>query len=531
MRLMEGPNDMGSQRAGRALGYVSTVRAAVLRGDATAAVFQGRSTTWDTVLESASRVAGALQGMGVAPGDRVAVLSANSDQYMALYLAIPWSGGVIVPLNARWSAPEIAFALDDCSPKVAFLGGETSDAIAVLFEQRGIAVVWLNDSKTRGGTSWSEVTAHGPVEGSGRSALDLFGIFYTGGTTGRSKGVMLSHTGIIENCMAMRDRGVAPDGCRMLIVAPLFHLAAIAALTMTMMANGAAVILPAFDPNSVLDVIADEGVSDALLVPTMVQMMLNAPAFDAAKLARVQRLIYGASPMQEAVLDRVMTLAPHVSFFQAYGMTELSCTATLLEPEFHTGAHRAQGRHRGAGRSIANTEVRIADDQGNALPQGEVGEIIVRGPGVMLGYWNQPELTAATVRDGWMHTGDAGRLDELGVLYVLDRIKDMIVSGGENVYSAEVESAIALHAGVAQCAVIGVPDEKLGERVHAVVVARPGHHVAAAEIVEHCRALIAGYKCPRSIELRDTLPLSPAGKVLKIELRAPYWAGQNRNVS
>jgi long-chain acyl-CoA synthetase len=302
-------------------------------------------------------------------------------------------------------------------------------------------------------------------------------------------------------------------------------------LTMTMVAGGAAVILPAFDPAGALDAIANERVTDAVLVPTMIQMLLDAPGFDPAKLSALESLLYAASPMPEATLDRIMAAAPHVDFFQAYGMTELSAAATISTPDLFRGPHREAGRHRGAGRAIVNTDVMIADENGQPRPRGEVGEILVRGPGVMLGYWRQPELTAAAVRDGWMHTGDVGRLDDHDVLYIVDRLKDMIVSGGENIYSAEVENAIASHPDVAQCAVIGVPDPRWVERVHAVVVPHAGASPTAVSIIEHCRALIADYKCPRSVEFRrEPLPMSAAGKILKAELRKPYWEGQGRNI-
>jgi long-chain acyl-CoA synthetase len=241
--------------------------------------------------------------------------------------------------------------------------------------------------------------------------------------------------------------------------------------------------------------------------------------------------MYGASPMPEATLDRIMAAAPHLDYYQAYGMTEVSCTATLLPPAYHKGEHRAAGRHRGAGLPIATTEMMIANDDGQPVTAGEIGEILVRGPCVMLGYWNQPDLTAETLRGGWMHTGDGGRIDEHGLLYVADRLKDMIVSGGENIYSAEVEGALSLHPDVAQVAVIAVPDERWGERVHAVIVARPGAAVSEEALVAHCRERIAGYKCPRSIEFRPALPLSAAGKIVKAELRAKYWEGRSRNVA
>lgn len=516
----------------KALGYVSAIHAGARNcsGDAPAVIFGGQSMAWDAALDVAARVAGAMRKLGVEAGDRVAVLSANSDKYVLLYLAIPWAGGVIVPMNTRWSAAEHGAALDDCTPKVAFLSPDVGADVADLFKAREIPVVWLSD-ESQDALSWSLFVGSDPIADAERCGDDLFGIFYTGGTTGRSKGVMLSHASIIGNARTMRGLGLSPDGVRQLIVAPMFHMAAVAAMTMTLLANGAAVVMRAFDPAGVLDTIQDDNVSDALLVPTMIQMLLAAPEFDAAKLLSLQRIMYGASPMPEGTLDRIMTAAPHIEFFQCYGMTELSPTAAMLTPDYHKGVHRELGQHRGAGLAIPGTEIRIVDDSGQAKLTGEVGEIVARGSGVMLGYWNQPELTAEVLRDGWMHTGDGGRFDEHGVLYVVDRIKDMIVSGGENVYSAEVESAIALHPGVAQSAVIGVPDERWGERVHAVVVTRPGHELRAADIVEHCRALIAGYKCPRSVEFKPALPLSPAGKVLKTELRAPYWAGQSRNVS
>ncbi len=514
------------------IGYVRAVCAAAQgrRGDSEASIYAGRSSTWSEVFDRAGRIAGALRGMGVSDGDRVAVLSANSDIYMQLYLAIPWAGAVIVPMNVRWSLNEIGFALDDCVPSAAFVGAEADAATLRLFEQRGIKLVRLL-ADAEGRHSIGEGLAHEAVEDANRSGDDLLGIFYTGGTTGRSKGVMLSHAGLVGNCLTMRALGICPDGARMLIVAPLFHLAGAAALTMTMLASGTAVIMPAFDPTGVLETLERHQVSDALLVPTMIQMMLNTPSFDGARLLGVKRILYGASPMQEATLDRIMAAAPHIDFFQCYGMTEASCTLTMLGPDYHRGEHRAEGRHRGAGHVIPGTEIAIVDEHGAPKAMGEVGEIVARGPGVMLGYWKQPEATAAAVRAGWLHTGDGGRLDKQGVLYLVDRLKDMIVSGGSNVYSAEVESAIAQHPGVAQCAVIAAPDERWGERVHAVVVLRPGHILDSQDIIKHCRALIADYKCPRSVEFLDALPLSAAGKVLKADLRAPHWAGQSRNIS
>lgn len=513
--------------------YVSAIRAAAAaRLDECAASFDGQDLSWREMFDRAAKIAGGLIALGLDPGDRVAILSANSADYMALYLAVPWAGGVLAPLNYRWSVAENAFALDDCTPRVVFVSDEFADANRAMLAARAdrLTIVALGEGRP-GWTALAVLLASEPAEPVPRDGGDVLTIYYTGGTTGRSKGVMISHAGLLWNCGAMRALGLCPDGARMLIVAPLFHLAAGAALSMAMLAGGTAVIGAAFDPAGTLDLIVAGRVSDALLVPTMIQLLIDAPGFDAAKLSGLDRIMYGASPMPEATMDRTIAAAPHVDFYQAYGMTETSCTATILPPAYHLGVHREAGRHRGAGLALTNAEVAIVGPSGERLPTGEVGEIAVRGPGVMLGYWNQPELTAATVRGGWMYTGDGGRLDETGVLYVVDRIKDMIVSGGENVYSAEVESAISLHPAVAQVAVIGVPDQRWGERVHAVIVRRPGDQAGPDDIVAHCRPLIAGYKIPRSVEFRDVLPLSAAGKVLKADLRAPFWAGHARNVA
>jgi len=517
------------------LSYVDAILAAATDAHAPASMFEGATRSWGDLLDRAARLAGGLRRLGVETGDRVAVLGANSDRYMELYLAIPWAGAVIAPLNPRWSAEENRYAIGDCTPKLIFIAdGVGAPALDLLADPAlALTPIWAASSAApEGWTDYEALLDIAPIEPARRQGEDLFGIFYTGGTTGRSKGVMLSHAGLVSNCRAIREAGVFPQGCRGLVVAPLFHLAAAAVLAAIMQAGGTAVIVGAFTPAATLGAIDDGAVSDALLVPTMIQMVLDDPAFDPARLGGLQRIIYGASPIAEATLDRMMASAPHVDFYQAYGMTEVSCAATILRPDFHLGEHRKAGRHRAAGHAIANTEVMIADDEDRPRPVGEVGEILIRGDGLMLGYWNQPELTAEALRGGWMHTGDGGRMDELGLVYVVDRLKDMIVTGGENVYSGEVESALAKHPAVAQCAVIGVPDPRWGERVHAVIVPRPGALIAADEVLTHCRGLIAGYKCPKTVELRtEPLPLSAAGKVLKHVLRAPYWQGRDRNVA
>jgi long-chain acyl-CoA synthetase len=264
----------------------------------------------------------------------------------------------------------------------------------------------------------------------------------------------------------------------------------------------------------------------------MIQMLVDHPALGSYDLSPLKNVLYGASPISEALLDRAIAALPGVRFIQAYGMTELSPLATVLHWNEHIGEGRAKGRHRSAGRALLGCEVRIVDADHNLLPFGEIGEIIVRGDNVMMGYWERPEETARAIIDGWMHSGDGGWMDEDGFVYVVDRLKDMIITGGENVYSIEVENAVARHPAVAQCAVIGIPSKRWGEQVHAVVVKKSGAKVSADELIAFCKTLIAGYKCPRSVDISETpLPLSGAGKILKRELRKSFWEGRERRVS
>jgi acyl-CoA synthetase (AMP-forming)/AMP-acid ligase II len=303
-------------------------------------------------------------------------------------------------------------------------------------------------------------------------------------------------------------------------------------MTGLLMRGSTHVIVPTFDPINVLKTMAAERITDCVLVPTMIQMLVDHPSRSAHDISSVRRMIYGASPIDESLLDRALEAFPQAAFFQGYGMTELSPLAAVLAPEFHSREHRASGKLRSAGRATLCAELRVLDEADQSVPAGTVGEIAVRSPCAMQGYLNKPEETAAALKNGWMHTGDGGYLDADGFLYVVDRLKDMIVTGGENVFSIEVENALLKHPSIAACAVIGVPDADWGERVHAVIVLRTGTETIELNVIrEHARQYIASYKCPRSIEVRSTLPLSAAGKVLKKTLREPYWQGRTRRVS
>jgi acyl-CoA synthetase (AMP-forming)/AMP-acid ligase II len=290
------------------------------------------------------------------------------------------------------------------------------------------------------------------------------------------------------------------------------------------------VMLPSFQPKPVAEIIERERITGTLLVPTMIQMLIDDPDARQHDLTSLAFLLYGGSPIAEAVVDRALAVMPEVQMMQAYGMTELGPIATLLPAALHAGSGRARGKIRSAGLPCTICDVRIVDFQGDEVPRGIVGEVVVRGPGMMLGYWNKPEESARATRGGWMHTGDGGYMDNDGFIFIADRLKDMIVTGGENVYSVEVENAVARHPAVLQCAVIAIPDDTWGETVHACIVCRPGMALTLDDLQTHCRESIANYKIPRSLEVIAEMPLSGAGKVLKTRLRERFWAGRARRI-
>jgi long-chain acyl-CoA synthetase len=500
-----------------------------------AMVCGNRRRTWREVGERVSRLAAGLCASGVKPDDRVAILSLNSDRYLELYLATAWAGAVIVPLNIRWSPLENEDALRDCRAGVLVVDKTFSSTGATLAGViPGLALIYADDGEIPPGMESFEaiIERSQPVPDAMRAGKDLAGIFYTGGTTGRSKGVMLSHDNLMLNAMNALGEGLFPASSVYLHAAPMFHLANGAAMYSLLLSGGSNVIVQGFTPEGVMAAVQSERVTDVLLVPTMIQMLVDHPELKSFDMSSLMNIVYGASPISEAVLGRAIAALPKVQFTQAYGMTELSPIATVLHWKEHIGDGRAKGRHRAAGRATLGCEVRVVDVNDQPVPAGTVGEIVVRGGNVMLGYWERTEETARAIIDGWMHTGDGGYMDDDGFVYIVDRVKDMIISGGENIYSVEVENALAQHPAVAQCAVIGIPNERWGEQVHAVVVTRAGMQASPQELIEFCKSLIAGYKCPRSVEISDKpLPLSGAGKILKRELRKPFWENRERSVS
>lgn len=510
-------------------------RAAWLTPDVTATIFGDRRRTWAEVHDRVRRLAGALVAHGMQPGDRAYALAVNSDYYVEYYYAVLWAGGVVVPGNTRWASPEHDYAIADSASSFLFIDGHHIGILDELPAARGLKIICMGEAGTSAGQLAMEtlIGDHEPIDDRSGHDHALVGIFYTGGTTGRSKGVMLSHYSLAASFMSgALVRPMRLDAI-FLHSAPMFHLADAAMLFGITNIGGTHAIIPQFTPKGFVEAIERERVTLITVVPTMLAMLGEYLGRVPADLSSVQRVSYGAAPITVPLLRQAMQLFSNAEFAQAYGQTELSPSATILEGRFHDrDGPFGETKLRSAGRPLPFVEIQIRDENGHELPTGEVGEIVVHSPGCMLGYWNQPELTAETIVDGWLRTGDAGYFDADGFLYVVDRVKDMVISGGENVYCAEVENALASHPAIQECAVIGVPDDHWGERVHAVVRLKDGTSADEAEIIGHCRNLIAAYKSPRSIDFTcQPLPLSGAGKILKTELRKPYWNDKQRRVN
>ena len=501
------------------------------------AVRWGEQTrTFGEFADRVARFAGALQKLGVQSGDRVAMLSLNSERYLEYQMAVPWAGAVLNPCNIRWSPAEILYSLED-SGSTVLLVDETFKGMVAQFRRESTTLrefIYCGDGETPEGMHGYEalVAQTAPVADALRRGNDLAGIFYTGGTTGFPKGVMLSHNNLCSSGLAVRAEGLARPGGTYLHAAPMFHLADMGLAFPHWVEGNTHSIIPAFDPSKVLDTIEQHRVTNLCLVPTMIQMMLDHPSMGPQRdLSSLRTVFYGASAVPDALLLRAQKAIPQAEVFQGFGMTELSPVGTILPSSYLSEENRHLGKLGCSGLATFCTEAKIVDGEGNEVPRGTVGEIIVRGPNVMMGYWNKPELTAAALRNGWMHTGDGGRMDQEGFVTVVDRLKDMIKTGGENVFSAEVENALAKHPAVVMSAVIAIPDPQWGEAVHAVVVLAPGQQVTAEEIIAHCKTLIAGYKSPRSVAFVDALPMTGAGKILKTRLREPFWQGRERGIA
>ena len=466
-----------------------------------------------------ARLVAAVSAAGLRRGDRIALLMANGHRYIETYLALPAAGFVIVPLNARLADAELEYICSDAGVRMLITDRPTG-SLDGLAEH----IVRVPDAYEQfiGAIAGDELFVGDPATAPG----DIAGLFYTGGTTGPAKGVMLTHQNLLANMWnTLTSCGLTPED-RYLVMAPMFHAAGTIAVLGCVALGATQVTVPAFDAALVLDTIEHERITTTLAVPTMLVAICEEQAQRPRDTSSLRLMTHGASPVAVETLKRTRALFATTDLTHLYGATELAPLATAFIGEQH---HLDGPRARSCGQPVVGCRVEVVDEQGRILPHGEVGEVVVQGDNVMLGYWNKPDETARALRDGWYHSGDLGSFDANGFLYLVDRAKDMIVSGGENVYSSEVEQALMTHPGVLECAVYAIPDDVWGEAVAASVVLRSP--VEVEELQQHCRTLIAGFKVPKRIDVVDgALPKSAAGKILKRELREPFWEGREERV-
>jgi len=505
------------------------------RPDAVFAEFEDQTTSYAEAAARTRRIGNGLCELGLAIGDRVGLLAKNRLDYALFYYAAARAGVVPVPLNYRLAPPELAYILDDARTRALFATPDLAANIAPVRGELSRVEHWFAMGGEADGwesyEDWAGAQSDGPVDREIDDEFDLYQM-YTSGTTGRPKGAVIQHRAVSANIQQIQLGMNLRAGDTTLIVAPLYHAAAGIVTFASTAAGGSLLIHEDFAPHAAVDAMSQQAVTHALLVPAMLQACLvGVPDVAERSYDALRSIVYGASPIAAETLRQGLEVFG-CEFMQGYGMTETTAVLTNLLAADHVRALRDRpDLLLSAGRAVLGTEVRIVDESDQPLPNGEVGEIVARGPQLMRCYWNRAEASKEALRGGWMHTGDAGVLDDDGYLFIQDRVKDMIVSGGENIYPREVEDALYAHPAVAEAAVIGIPDEQWGEAVKAVVVLKAGATATADELIDFCRGRLAGYKRPRSVDWSDELPRNPSGKVLKRELRDPYWAGHDRRVS
>jgi len=471
------------------------------------------------------------RGLGLGPGDRFAVVAMNGHEFIELYHAALFGAGVINPVNIRFSPAELAYVLQDSGTTVVFSDPVFSSLVDRACEEHGAEVRTL---VVIGGTAGVDDTGHAteavlyedllaaaeptlPEEPEEDQPAVLM---YTGGTTGLPKGALLDQRAEMLNLYHVGLQIGLTPARRFLFQSPMFHAAVVAGVVGIPASGATSVTVPLFDPELVLATMESQEIDTTMVVPVMLSMLERHEGFAPQRLRSLRQLVYGASPISTSLLQRWLAMLPDTEFHQGYGMTEAASVLTFLGPEEH---RRGGAVLDAAGKPVFGVTLRITDSLGNEVPRGQAGEVCARGGNLMTAYWNKPEETDQAFRDGWYRTGDVGYLDQEGILHLTDRIQDMIVSGGENVYSTEVENALATHPAVQDVAVIGVPSDAWGEAVHAIVVLKQDMAATGEELFDHARKFLSGFKVPKTVEVRvEPLPLSGALKPLKRELRRHY---------
>ena len=483
--------------------------------------------TFAGLEERTRRIVAMLAARGVSRGDRIAWLGKNARHYFELFYAAARAGVVMVPIGWRLAPPEIAYILEDTGAKLLFLGegfeelaGKACAALetppAILTTAEAMAEI----EAARSG----DFAAAGPDD----AVLQL----YTSGTTGNPKGAVLTNRNLFSLRVPAEEASLPwsswDDDEAILVCMPCAHIGGTGLGIMSMAAGIRAIVQAEFTPEGVLEAF-EQGITRLFIVPAALQMVIHHPRAATTDFSGVRYVLYGAAPIPLDLLREAVQTMPTAGFLQCYGMTETTGTISILPPDDHS--LDGNQRMRSAGKAVPGVDLKVIGEDGEELPRGEVGELICRSPSNMIGYWNLPDATAGSLKDGWMHTGDAATMDEDGYVYIQDRIKDMIITGGENVYPAQVESAIYGHPAVAEVAVIGVPDATWGEAVKACVVPKAGAEVDADDVIAWTRERLAGFKVPKSVDVIPLMPRNASGKILRRELRAPYWEGRERQVN
>ena len=473
----------------------------------------GRKFTYAELDRRIARLAGVLAGRGIGRGDRVALLAPNCAEYFELQFACGRLGAIMLPLNWRLAVPELRYILGDSTPSLLIHDSSFAKAAGQLADRR----LEIDHERPDGDYELALRDAPAPPPPAALTHDDIAMVMYTSGTTGHPKGAIITHGMTFWNCVNLGIPALITPETVQLVVLPLFHTGGLNCYANPVLhAGGTLLIMRTFDPGAALDCISDPalGITHFFAVPAPYQFMMQHPKFQGADLSRLRVAGVGGAPCALAILETWQ--ARGVPLVQGWGMTETSPAGTMLDA---ADATRKVGS---AGKALMHTAIRIVDDQGNDVPPGGIGELLIKGPNITPGYWNNPEATARSFTDGWLHTGDAARQDPEGFVYIVDRWKDMYISGGENVYPAEVENVLFEVPGVADAAIIGVPNERWGEVGLAVVVRKPGAPLEEAEIIRHCLAKLAKFKVPQSVAFVDALPRNATGKVLKRDLRLQF---------
>ncbi len=522
--------------------------------DLEAIVFRDKHTTWKEFDDRANSIANGILELGLGKGDRVALLMANSDAICNCYFGIGKTGVISIPLNTMLSKRELAYIINDSKPKILIYSSIFEPIVKVLKEMdecKSLKDFYCFDQEQN--NFKSEFAKDFEDLATGYSNLppqvdindrDCCFLSYTGGTTGNPKGVMLSHFGVIQSALLTIATGIGENtttdkGDRILLPLPIFHLAATLGVLTSSLAEATVLTMDTFNISEMLKIAETEKATSLCFVPTMLNLFVQQDdLIKSHNLSSVKAIVYGAAPMHSAVLKKAIELFPGMKFQGGYGLSEFSPVIAWLTPKDHNFAlQKPENEYLllAAGRPMTGVTLKIVDEKDNELPKGQVGEIVVQGDGIMLGYWNLPEKTKEALKGGWLHTGDMGYLGEDDYLFIVDRSKDMIKSGSENVFSKEVEDVIYEHPAVLECAIIAVPHEKWGEAVHAVVVLKRGYKkgkdITEQDIIDFCKENIAKYKAPKSVEFKRGLPKSAQGKILKRKLREKHWPEADRQVS